>query len=656
MAQLSTKYLALKAKRDAKRKAATTAVDTVSATATPNQSIIQAAKKKRETLIASQRTKKLSATTGTTTDTTAATTTVAGGTTGTTETAPTTTTATETPSTATTDVQTPETAGTTTPVGTDTGSQALTAAEQNLETGATQQVTIAGEDKAAAVDLANQQYENTQADLQAQQDYLDEITARREATITTGAEDQKAQADADYASQQAAIALAQKKSDEAYQKAQDQQTLYNAQRKIRDETRMGLIGGFGSAAGLQNIEDNIMQGEQKVIDLQTESADADTAYANQLTDLTASYHADKQKIDQWKSTEIDNIYDQLEQYTMQIMSDTRTAAMQKSTLIAQAVSTYNNRVGEINMQVLSARSTLSQALVTRSDTLRQEAFSNKIQTAQLSMQEEQFSMQKQTAALEKLQNLMNTSGGKLYANFTGAARKQLDQLAEESGYGKDFVIKYLKAQKDAQEATTAQAQLALEKQVLDLQLQVPKGQTFTFGGQTYTGMKKITGGGGGGGSSMNLDKVLSLSDIKSLTDLYGENTVNQLGIVPGVTTMRDISSSIQASQAGGEDAVLESAKSSLQDDFNSGRSYEDVYTEITSDTGLIPEQQQILIGYLNEIYGVSGDQEGYFSGIGGWLSNALAFGGTGGSPYAPSPYEEPQRDISEIPTTLSMPK
>jgi len=299
--------------------------------------------------------------------------------------------------------------------------------------------TSTAESETAGFDEAQSEYEKTMSDLkdtyQESQDVLtaaaeerynleiknledaqalqEELAAKQAALIASATEIQKQEAKNAYDANLAAIELQKKRVAEAYEEMKQEQQLLNTQRKVREETSIGLIyGGFGSVAANKNLEETIIRGERELMSISTEAINKDTELQNEVVNLNKAYELDVRKIEQWKAEQTAEVYAQLAGYVQEVTADKNMAGAEKSQAIAEAVADYNEKVAGISAAVAESRMNLSLQLINRADDLKQQEFNNQIIAAEEARAAEAFEYEKNrleiNTAREDLDLLMTT--------------------------------------------------------------------------------------------------------------------------------------------------------------------------------------------------------------------------------------------------------
>jgi len=321
--------------------------------------------------------------------------------------------------------------------------------ERNQE----QQIQVANDNFAAQQKLL--------ADLEAKQT---ELAGKRDSIISSSADVQKQEVQNQFDSNMRDVELQRKKVSEAYEDMLDEQELLNRQRKVREETTLGMVyGGFGSVAANKNLEDTIMQGERAVVKLKKDAINADTEIQNEITDLRQSYGTDIAKIEQWKSEKIFDNYAQLQEYIMGVRKDEMMATVDKNNRISDAVSQYNNKVAEVNASTATMRYQLSQQIIQRSEEIAQRNFDNQLrsqqefraQEAEKRSAESFKDTQRMNSINESRANLdllMNTYANKDWSTLSEDVQKRMEELTKESGLPKDFVQSTIEMVKEANAA------------------------------------------------------------------------------------------------------------------------------------------------------------------------------------------------------------
>lgn len=317
-----------------------------------------------------------------------------------------------------------------------------------------------------AEDIASIQaeYDSRKTTLEQAQATLEQLNQNRISDITGSASTQNAIAEAAYKKQQDAVDLAKKASDKAYQDMQDAQALANKRAQIREETAKGLLGGAFTSAGVADIEDVIMQGELKVRSISKDAELADQGYTNQLVSLQNDYKVDQQKIEQWKSENINKAYADLQAQVTTIMQQEDVAESDKAQQIRDVSDRYNDKIATLHADALQAKYNLAKDIVTRSDTLAAQA------KVDLKAKTDEENKQRDDARTA-LQNLMTQLPSSTFASMTPAQKQQLETLEQKAGYPVGLTeagLKTFKEEAADQKKLYQDANLDLKQKMIDL--------------------------------------------------------------------------------------------------------------------------------------------------------------------------------------------
>lgn len=329
-----------------------------------------------------------------------------------------------------------------TPVTTQT---AVDLAEKELRAGLTEyEAKMANvtntykESQEALVTSAEQRYNAQTKNLNDALALQQELAAQQKALISSSSAIQKEELKIAYETNLAAVELQKKKVAEAYESMKEEQALLNTQRKVREETAMGLIyGGFGSTAANKNLEETIIRGERELMSLSKEAVDKDTEFQNQVVDLNKTYSLDSRKIDQWKAEQNSEIYSKLSSYVQQITADKNMAAVEKDAAIREAVTQYNTKVAEISATVAETRMNLSLEMLSRADRLKQQQFTNQMALAEETRAQNSYEYeQKRTVvndARADLDLVLTSYVDKDYSTLPPEVLAQIRDLEQKAG-------------------------------------------------------------------------------------------------------------------------------------------------------------------------------------------------------------------------------
>lgn len=262
-----------------------------------------------------------------------------------------------------------------------------------------------------------------------------QLAAQQQALIASAGEIQKQEAKNAYEANLAAIELQKKKVAEAYDSMKEEQKLLNTQRKVREETALGLIyGGFGSVAANKNIEETIIRGERELMSLSKDAVNKDTELQNEVVNLNKAYELDVRKIEQWKAEESGKVYAQLSSYVQDITADKNMAAVEKDAAIRDAITSYNTKVAEIATTVAETRKDLALEILNRADSIKQQEFNNQITLAQETREAESYEYEKQRIVINDartdLDLVLTSYIGKDYSTLPADVLAQIKQLEE----------------------------------------------------------------------------------------------------------------------------------------------------------------------------------------------------------------------------------
>lgn len=265
----------------------------------------------------------------------------------------------------------------------------------------------------------------------------EQLAAQQKALIESSSAIQKQEVKNAYDANLAAIELQKKKVAEAYEAMKEEQKLLNTQRKVREETALGLIyGGFGSLAANKNLEDTIVAGERELLGISKDAVNADTELQNKVVELNKSYELDLRKIEQWKSEETTKVYAQLSSYVQEIMADKNMAAVEKNASIKEAVTNYNTKVAEINATVAQTKLDLSLEILNRADQLKQQEFQNQITTAEETRAQETYEYEKNRTVINDartdLDLMLTTYMDQDYTSLPADVLAQIKALEEKA--------------------------------------------------------------------------------------------------------------------------------------------------------------------------------------------------------------------------------
>jgi hypothetical protein len=285
----------------------------------------------------------------------------------------------------------------------------------------------------SAEDRYNAEMRNLNDALALQQ----QLAAQQQALIASSTDIQKQEAKNAYEANLAGIELQKKKVKEAYDSMKEEQKLLNTQRKVREETAIGLIyGGFGSAAANKNIEETIIRGERELMNLSKEAVNKDTELQNEVVNLTKSYELDVRKIEQWKAEQNADIYATLSSYVQEITADKNMAAVEKGTAIRDAVTKYNEKVAEIYATVAETRMNLSMEMLDRADRLKQQEFNNRITQSEEQRKAETYEYEKKRTVInnsrEDLDLILTSYAKQDYAQLPSDVLAQIKNLEEQA--------------------------------------------------------------------------------------------------------------------------------------------------------------------------------------------------------------------------------
>ena len=276
-----------------------------------------------------------------------------------------------------------------------------------------------------------------------------QLAAQQTALISSAGDIQKQEAKNAYEANQRAVELQKKKVAEAYESMKIEQELLNKQRRVREETALGLIyGGFGSVAANKNLEETIMQGEREIVKLKQEAVNKDTEFQNQVVELNSAYELDLRKIEQWKAEEQNKVYSELQRYVQEIKSDKMMAAAEKAAAINQAVSGYNERVAEISASVAQTKFDLSLSLIERADNLRQQELENKYVAEDRKVSAEERERKKNIEDLDLLLSNYSTSEWK---DLPTEVQIRMNDISKSLNMPPDFAEKAFETYKEATE-------------------------------------------------------------------------------------------------------------------------------------------------------------------------------------------------------------
>lgn len=349
-------------------------------------------------------------------------------------------------------------------------------------------------DQNKAEDLASiqREYEARQASLAEMERIAKETNAQQTALAESASAVQREEARLAQEKSTREIELQRERTAEAYKDMQIAQELANKRAELKKETAMGVLGGAFTSAGVADIESVIMEGESTLRNLAKEADFADQGFTNQVTDVINTYKLDNMKIEQYKAESLNTAYKELQNVILQITENKALAVSEKEQAIREAGNSYNERIANLNGEVVQARYELAQGLVARSDQLREEA-----RVAEETKKADDAKLRDD--ARMALQNLMTTMPAEAFTSLNEEQKAQLRELEAAAGYPEGFLeqgFQSLKELNQEQKNALAAQKVEISNRLADLKqkgMVVTNFQSDENGNVTMTVYDKVTG-------------------------------------------------------------------------------------------------------------------------------------------------------------------
>jgi hypothetical protein len=201
---------------------------------------------------------------------------------------------------------------------------------------------------------------------------MEEMTLQKNQLITSSSQIQRDEINASYEANKELMKVAQERADMLQRQVLAEKEAQFDRKKMNEANMLAIIGGFGSMAGNKMVLDSIDKGNQAITDLKTQYSLDDREMTAKMVKLNQDYATDKNKIEQWAQESIVKNYENLQSYIESIINKEDMADKDKVQAINAAKDQYNNRIYEINSNVINARYELSRDIISRSDQLRKE--------------------------------------------------------------------------------------------------------------------------------------------------------------------------------------------------------------------------------------------------------------------------------------------
>jgi hypothetical protein len=379
---------------------------------------------------------------------------------------------------------------------------------------------FAGDLKTEELSSIEREFAEKERLLRASEDAFRLANEQRLAAVNASTDAQRAEIEAAYEKQRMAVELQRAETAKAYDEMIKAQELANKRKLVRAETAIGVLGGNFTTAGVADIEETIMQGENAVLSLKMDKDLKDRGLTDTLVNLINDYKTDNLKIEQWKTEQISAAYNDLANQVNAIYADERMAWEDKEKSIRDAAIRYNSTVANYTAQAVQARYDLAQSVISRSDAIKADIEQRNAEGARIANQE-------RDDARMALQNLMTTLPAETFTSLTPAQAGQLRMLEEKAGYPQGLLelgMKTFKEMAHDQKTIYQNASIEIKQQMADIKTKMGDKvsfQTDSNGNVTVVTYDPYTGVT----STIPVGQIGAGKPYKITTDSFGNTTI-----------------------------------------------------------------------------------------------------------------------------------
>lgn len=319
-------------------------------------------------------------------------------------------------------------------------------------------------------ELINQQYLAQQAELERSLNVLNTLHEQNLSSIDAATSASQVANDNAVKKQEAATKLAQQQVDQKYLELKAAQKLANKRVEIQKETALGVLGGSFTSAGVADITDTILQGEQALTSLGLSNISQDTAFINDLNAFYDDYRQKNLEIQSNKVSQVNQSYANLQTSIASIQASKLMSSEERTQAIIEAGRYYNSQVATINDQIIHAKYDLATNVSARADALKaQAATSAKDATTAANLERDD--------ARNAIQNIIATYPAASFAAMSDAQKKQMQALELKAGYPQGMVEQGISTMKETlNDAKINQLNVASDQkqQLIDLKAKSAK--------------------------------------------------------------------------------------------------------------------------------------------------------------------------------------
>lgn len=333
------------------------------------------------------------------------------------------------------------TPGATTGTPADTGDQALkdATAEQVAGLNGIKSDLEAG--KASDIALIQADYDARKAELDKSLNVLNTLHEQNLASIDQATAASRQANDAALRKMEDNTKLAQEAVDQKYLELKAAQQLENKRMEIKKETALGVLHGGFSTAGVADIEDTIIQGDQALNSLGLSNISQDKEFTNQLNQFYDDYRTKNLEIQQYKMDKVNESYKNLQDSIASIQSSETMSETEKEQAILQTGQNYNSQIAQINGQVVQAKYDLATNVIARSDAMKEQA-------RLIAKDEVSAKNTEADNARTAIQNIIVNYPAASLSSMTPAQKQQMQALEAKAGYPVGMVEQGIETMKE----------------------------------------------------------------------------------------------------------------------------------------------------------------------------------------------------------------
>jgi hypothetical protein len=323
----------------------------------------------------------------------------------------------------------------------DEGAAALAAATAEQEQGLNAIKTDLEKNKQEDIDLINASYLKSQDELNRSLNVLQTLHEQNLNAIESSTAAAQVANENAVKKMEANTKLAQEQVDQKYLELKAAQSLENKRKEIRKETALGVLGGSFTTAGVADIEDTIIQGEQALNSLGLSNISQDKEFANQLNQFYDDYRQKNLEIQSTKTSMINQSYSNLMNSIAEIQASKEMSEQEKKNAILATGQNYNNQIANINGQIVQSKYELATNVVARADQLKKES-------AAMVKEQATVANQERDDARTALKDIIATYPAESFQQLTDLQKKQIQDLELKAGYPQGMVETGIESMKE----------------------------------------------------------------------------------------------------------------------------------------------------------------------------------------------------------------